>query len=315
MNVFLTGATGFVGKHLSERLDRADSCDVLCAVRNPGSGCAGREVVTGDLSAETDYKNALQGRQLVIHAAARAHIMNEETLDPLAAFRRVNVEGTLNLARQAAAAGVRRFIFISSIKVNGELSEEGRPFSPSDVPAPEDDYGVSKWEAEQGLRAIAGETGMEFVIIRPPLVYGPGVKGNFASMIKLVQKGVPLPLGAIQNKRSLVGVDNLVDLIVACMDHPAAANQTFMVSDGHDLSTPELLRRLGRAAGMPARLLPVPAGLLMFGATVLGKRAVAQRVLGSLQADISLTRALLGWEPPVSVEEGLGRCFTTENRF
>ena len=315
MRILLTGATGFLGKHLSKRLEHSGVRDVHCAVRKSGSCAVGREFVIGELGATTKFADALEGVELVVHVAARSHVMKDEASDPLAEYRRVNVEGTLNLARQAAARGVRRFIFISSIKVNGELSEEGRPFSPGDVPAPEDDYGVSKWEAEQGLRAIAGETGMEFVIIRPPLVYGPSVKGNFASMVKLVQTGVPLPFGAIQNKRSLVGVDNLVDLIVACMDHPAAANQTFMVSDGHDLSTPELLRRLGRAAGMPARLLPVPAGLLMFGATVLGKRAVAQRVLGSLQADISLTRALLGWEPPVSVEEGLGRCFTTENRF
>jgi nucleoside-diphosphate-sugar epimerase len=241
--------------------------------------------------------------------------MNDGTVDPLSEYRRVNVDGTLNLARQAAESGVHRFIFVSSVKVNGELSNERKPFSPSDAPAPEDAYGVSKWEAEQGLKAIAKETAMEVVIVRPPLVYGPGVKGNFASMVKLVRKGVPLPLGSIRNKRSLVAVDNLVDFIVTCIDHPAAANQVFMVSDGEDISTSELLCELGKAMGKPARLVPVPAGLLRLGATVLGKRAVAHRVLGSLQVDISDAKALLGWKPLVSLQEGLRRCFTSENGF
>jgi nucleoside-diphosphate-sugar epimerase len=245
----------------------------------------------------------------VIHAAARAHIMKDEVADPLAEYRRVNVDGTLNLARQAAAAGVKRFIFISSIKVNGEQTPLGQPFTADDTPAPEDAYGISKWEAEQGLQQLATETGMEVVIIRPPLVYGPGVKGNFASMIKLVAKGLPFPLGAIHNQRSLVAVDNLVDLIITCIDHPVAANQVFLAGDGQDLSTTELLRGVAKAMGKPARLIPVPSSLLMLGATLLGKKAVAQRLLGSLQVDIAKARNLLGWEPPVSVEEGLERCF------
>jgi len=239
--------------------------------------------------------------------------MNDAVPDPLAEYRKVNVEGTLNLARQAAKAGVSRFVYISSIKVNGEQTASGKPFTPDDEPAPEDSYGVSKLEAETGLHEIASETGMEVVIIRPPLVYGPGVKGNFASMIKLVDKGLPLPLGAIHNKRSLVALDNLVDLITTCIDHPAAANQVFLAGDGQDVSTTELLRGVGRAMGKPARLIPVPAGMLMFGAGLLGKKAVGQRLLGSLQVDISKARNLLGWEPPLSVEEGLRRCFDSEN--
>jgi len=261
------------------------------------------------LDANTDWSAALTGQQVVIHAAARAHIIKDEVPDPLAEYRRVNVGGTLNLGRQAAAAGVQRFIFISSINVNGEQTSLGSPFSVDDVVAPKDVTGVSKWEAEQGLQQLASETGMEVVIIRPPLVYGPGVKGNFASMISLVKKGLPLPLGAIHNKRSLVAVDNLVDLIITCIDHPAAANQVFLAGDGQDLSTTELLRGVAEAMGKPSRLIPVPASMLKLGATMLGKKAVAQRLLGSLQVDISKARSLLGWEPPVSVEEGLKRCF------
>jgi nucleoside-diphosphate-sugar epimerase len=217
----------------------------------------------------------------------------------------VNVETTLQLASQAAACGVKRFIFISSIKVNGEQTEPGRPFRPDDTPAPQDPYGISKMEAEAGLREVAQETGMEVVIIRPPLVYGPGVKANFASMVKWLQRGVPLPLGAIHNCRSLVALDNLVDLIITCIHHPAAANQTFLVSDGEDVSTTELLRRMGAALGRPARLLPVPQQMLEWGAALAGKRDMAQRLFSSLQVDMDKTRQLLGWAPPVSLEQGL----------
>lgn len=220
----------------------------------------------------------------------------------------MNVAGTLNLARQAASAGVERFVFLSSIKVNGEQTRPGQRFNPDDQPVPEDPYGMSKWEAELGLRKVAEESGMEVVIIRPPLVYGPGVKGNFASIQRLVARGLPLPLGAIHNKRSLVALDNLIDLIITCVDHPAAANQVFLVSDGEDLSTSELLRRVGSAMGRPARLLPVPSALIYLGATILGKKAIAQRLLGSLQVDISKARDLLDWDPPISVDEGLRRC-------
>jgi nucleoside-diphosphate-sugar epimerase len=281
----------------------------LGAVRVKPTGDSSRFIAVGEVNGNTDWAEALQGQHVVVHTAARAHIMDDGAIDPLTEFRSVNVAGTLNFARQAARAGVQRFLFISSIKVNGEQTPLGGCFTADDAPAPEDSYGISKWEAEQGLQALAAETGMEVVIIRPPLVYGPGVKGNFASMIKLVEKGLPLPLGAIHNKRSLVALDNLVDLIITCIDHPAAANQVFLAGDGEDLSTTELLRGVARAMGKPSRLIPVPAGLLMAGATMLGKKAMAQRLLGSLQADISKARNLLGWAPPLSVEEGLKRCF------
>jgi UDP-glucose 4-epimerase len=236
--------------------------------------------------------------------------MHDTAADPLTAFRAVNVEGTLNLARQAAAAGVKRFVFVSSVKVNGEATLPGQPFTADDAPAPLDAYGISKMEAEQALREIALQTGMEVVIIRPPLVYGPGVKANFAAMMRWLQRGVPLPLGAIHNQRSLVALDNLVDLIVTCLTHPAAANQTFLVSDGEDVSTTELLRRMGRAMGRPARLIPVPVSWLKLAAALVGKRDVAQRLCGSLQVDIEKTRRLLGWTPPLTLDQGLKKAAT-----
>lgn len=310
MNILITGASGFVGRRLVERL-RPTYPGLTAAVRqSPAPG----ETAVGDIHADTDWSSVLCGRQCVIHTAARVHVMRDETADPLATYRRVNVAATLNLARQAAAAGVKRFIFLSSIKVNGEQTCLGRPFTADDTPAPEDAYGISKWEAEQGLQQLAAETGMELVIIRPPLVYGPGVKGNFASMIKLVAKGLPLPLGAVHNQRSLVALDNLVDLIITCIDHPAAANQVFLAGDGQDLSTTELLRGVALAMGRPSRLIPVPPFLLMLGATLLGKKAVAQRLLGSLQVDISKNRERLGWVPPLAPADGLRQCLDgTEN--
>lgn len=309
MKLLLTGATGFLGNRIATALHSKPDVNLTAAVRRRTEISAAHIVEVQDLDANTDWSTALTGQQVVIHAAARAHIMKDEVADPLAEYRRVNVDGTLNLARQAATAGVKRFIFISSINVNGEQTPLGRPFTADDIVTPKSFTGISKWEAEQGLQQLASETGMEVVIIRPPLVYGPGVKGNFASMTKLVAKGLPLPLGAIHNQRSLVAVDNLVDLIITCIDHPAAANQVFLAGDGQDLSTTELLRGVARAMDKPSRLIPVPSSLLMLGAALLGKKAVAQRLLGSLQVDISKARNLLGWEPPVSVEEGLKRCF------
>jgi UDP-glucose 4-epimerase len=262
----------------------------------------------GSLSSENDWTVALANVDKIVHLAARVHVMNDKSTDPLAEFRRVNVEGTANLARQAAAAGVRRFVYLSSIKVNGEFTQEGHPFTADDAPAPADPYGVSKHEAEQALRQIAADTGMEVVIIRPPLVYGPGVKANFESMMRWLARGVPLPLAAVtHNRRSLVALANLVDLIVTCLNHPAGANQTFLVSDGEDLSTAQLLKRIGAALGRQARLFYVPPSMLKLGAQVANKPDIYQRLYGSLQLDITKTRRLLGWTPPVSVDEGLRR--------
>ena len=309
MNIVLTGATGFLGTRVADQIDRQGDLNLTRIVRRAEPAVGEREVVIDSLDACTDWSTALKNQEVVIHAAARAHIMREEVADPLAEYRNVNVDGTLNLARHALEAGVKRFVFVSSIKVNGEQTALGRCFTSEDSPAPEDPYGISKWEAEQGLRDIAAETGMEVVIIRPPLVYGPGVKGNFASMINLVARGLPLPLGAVYNKRSLVALDNLVDLIITCIAHPGAANQTFLVSDGEDLSTTQLLEGVADAMGKPSRLIPVPASILQFGATLLGKKAVAQRLLGSLQVDISHTQKCLNWTPPLTVKQGLQRCF------
>jgi nucleoside-diphosphate-sugar epimerase len=306
--ILLTGASGFVGQAvLALLLQRRP---VRAALRQPDAAALPEsvEVVEASLSPEQDWIKALSGVSTVVHCAARVHVMNEVAGDPLAEFRRVNVDGTLRLARQAAEAGVRRFVFVSSIKVNGEHSQPGHPFTADEIPAPGDPYGVSKCEAEAGLRALSQETGMEVVIIRPPLVYGPGVKANFLAMMRWLQRGVPLPLGSVtENRRSMVFLDNLVDLIVTCIDHPAAANQTFLVSDDEDLSTAALLRRMAAALGRPARLIPVPAGLITFGAKLTGRPSIAQRLCGSLQVDIGKTKALLDWTPPFSVDEGLRR--------
>jgi nucleoside-diphosphate-sugar epimerase len=310
MRYLITGGNGFVGRALTSHV-LALGYDVRLPLRQPQrvDQIAGVETVEiGSLSLENDWTAVLREVDRVVHLAARVHVMNDKSSDPLAEFRRVNVEGTANLARQAAAAGVRRFVYLSSIKVNGEFTQEGRPFTADDAPAPEDPYGVSKHEAEQALRQIAADTGMEVVIIRPPLVYGPSVKANFESMMRWLTRGVPLPLAAVtQNRRSLVALDNLVDLIVTCLNNPAAANQTFLACDGEDLSTAELVKRMGAAMGKPARMFYVTPALLKLGATVLSKPTIYQRLCGSLQLDISKTRQLLGWTPPVSVDEGLRR--------
>lgn len=306
--ILVTGATGFVGKALCASLLKRYPVRIAVRDATVEGLPAGAEVAQKVLSVEEDWSNALIDIYTVVHCAARVHVMNEQSVDPLTEFRRVNVDGTLRLAKQAAAAGVNRFIFLSSIKVNGEQTKAGRPFTADQLPDPGDPYGISKMEAENCLRILAKETGMEVVIIRPPLVYGPGVKANFLSMMQVLWRGIPLPFGAVtSNKRSLVSLDNLIDLIVTCLDHPAAANQTFLISDGKDLSTAALLRRMSEALGRPARLLPVPVSLLQLGATLLGKRNIAQRLCGSLEVDISKTSELLGWKPPFSVDESLRR--------
>lgn len=308
MQTLVTGATGFVGTALLARLS-ADGASCVAAVRRQIElqHAGVRQSAIGDISPKTQWSHALADVDLVVHLAARVHVMRDTTIDPLAEFRRINVQATLNLARQAAEFGVRRFIFVSSVKVNGEYTAVGAPFMAEDSPYPCDPYGVSKMEAERGLREIALSTGMELVIIRPPLVYGPGVKANFAALARVVQKGWPLPFAAIHNKRSLVALDNLVDFIVTCLVHPKAGNQTFLVSDGHDLSTPELVRGLARWAGMPARLFSIPVWMLIATGAVLGKRDAVQRLTGNLQVDISKARKLLDWAPPIAADEGLKR--------
>lgn len=307
--IFVTGATGFVGRALVERRLLHYRVRISARATTHEWNHPNLEWVSGkSLSPEEDWSEALAGVSAVVHCAARVHVMNARSPDQLQEFRRVNVDGTLNLARQAAEVGTRRFVFLSSIKVNGGETALGRAFTADQQPDPGDPYSVSKMEAEIALRGLARKTGMEVVIIRPPLVYGPGVKANFLEMMRWLSRGVPLPLGALtQNRRSLVSLDNLVDLIEICIEHSAAANQTFLVSDGEDLSTAALLCRLGIALGHPARLISVPVGLLKLGAALLRRSAISQRLCGSLEVDIGKTRELLGWSPPVSVDEGLRR--------
>jgi nucleoside-diphosphate-sugar epimerase len=308
MRVLVTGATGFVGRAVASRLLLDSGVVVRAAARRPPADPAPSPVeraLVEDLGPHTDWRAALDEVDAIVHTAARVHVMRDVSADPLAEFRRVNVDGTLALARQAAAAGVRRFVFISSIKVNGEATKPDRPYRARDVPAPMDPYGMSKLEAEQGLREIAASTTLQVSIIRPVLVYGPGVKGNFRSMLRWIRRGIPLPLGAVDNRRSLVALENLVDLIATCLRHESAANRTFLVSDGEDLSTPELLRRAGEALGTRTRLVPVAPALLKGIARMVGRENVAARLCDSLQVDISETRAILGWQPPVPVRDAL----------
>ncbi len=309
MNILLTGASGFIGTGLLDRMTTERALSLRTAFRHPAAELPPNvdAVRIGDIGAGTDWRRALAGIDVVVHTAARVHVMRETVADPLAAYREVNTAGTLNLARQAVAAGVRRLVFLSTVKVSGDASPVGRPFTPDDPPAPPDPYAVSKHEAETGLRAITDETGLEVVVIRPPLVYGPGVRGNFLRLMRAVARGTPLPFGAVDNRRSLCALDNLVDLVVRCLDHPAAAGRVFMVSDDEDLSTPALIHHMARASGGRARLLPVPVLLLRAGATLVGRRVVLERLIGTLQVDIGETRRRLGWSPPIGVEEGMRR--------
>ena len=300
MKILVTGAAGFVGRALGERLAR-DGNEPVPAVRQ-ATGLAGEHVV-GDMGASTDWTVVLNACDAVVHLAARVHVMHDTAADPLALYRATNTDATLNLARQAAQTGVKRFVFISTIKVNGEGRDEA--YRETDTAAPEDAYAISKWEAEQGLWQIAQETGLEIVILRPPLVYGPGVKANFRRLIDTVARGWPLPLGAIKNRRSLLYLGNFVDAIRLCVEHPAAAGQTFLLDDGEPVSTPELIRAVARAIGRPARLWPVPLGVFELAGALLGKRAAVARLTGSLWVDSSPIRARLGWTPPYTLRQGL----------
>ncbi len=306
LTVLVTGASGFVGEAVILQLLLDKKYRPIAASRGATRLCGLCPVRAFDLT-RLDSLPVLDDVAVIVHAAARVHIMNEIAADALAEFRKFNVEGTLKLAQHAAASGVKRFIFVSSIKVNGEYTVAGKPFYADDQPNPQDPYGVSKYEAEEGLRRLSRDTGMEVVIIRPPLIYGPGVKANFLSMLRWLDKGVPLPLGAIANQRSLVSIGNLTSLILTSIDHPAASNQTFLVSDGQDLSTTQLLRRLSGALGKSARLWPIPESWLKTAASMLGKQDVAIRICGSLQVDIGKNRELLGWNPPDNMETAMGQ--------
>lgn len=306
--MLVTGASGFVGRWLCSELVRRGHHVRAVLRASTNMDIAGCETVKiSSIDSDTDWADALYGETTIIHLAARVHVMHDNTSSPLEEFRKVNVDGTENLARAAAAGGVKRFVYVSSIGVNGLMSDFGKPYSELDKPRPHNAYALSKWEAEQRLSRVSEETGLEVVVVRPPLVYGAGAPGNFEQMLKVLVKGVVLPLALVRNQRSLIYVENLVDVLILCATHPAAAGETFLVSDAEDVSTSDLLRRLGFALGYPARLIPVPVALLHAGGALLGKRDMAQRLCGSLQVDISKVRRLLGWNPPVRLDEGLRR--------
>jgi nucleoside-diphosphate-sugar epimerase len=299
----ITGATGFVGTALCDAL-RQQNWDVRRALRTGNSLASIDDAVAGDIGPATDWRVALRGVDVVIHLAARTHVMHDTAAEPLAAYRRLNVEGTQTLAHAARAAGVRRFIYLSSIKVHGEATTL-RPFTEKDTPKPEDAYGVSKWEAELALGEAAA--GMETVVLRPPLLYGPGVKGNFLRLMRAIERGIPLPLGSIHNHRSLLYLGNLVGAIMVCLDHPAAAGQTYLLADDEDPSTPELVRAIAAALHKRARLFAFPPQLLRIAGAMTGKSAAVSRLLGSLQINSSKVRGEIGWQPRYTLAEGLSQ--------
>lgn len=302
--ILVTGAGGFVGQPFCEML-RNSEVDFLPVKRRNGDGCFNACNVN-EINASTDWRVALSGVNVVVHLAARVHVMNDKSSDPLAAFRAVNVDATLNLARQAVLSGVKRFVFVSSVKVNGEETTS-QPFTVFDAPAPLDPYGQSKLEAEIALRELSHVSGLEVVIVRPPLIYGPGVRANFLKLLQLVKSGVPLPLGAIHNRRSMVALDNIVDFLFTCTKHPAAAGQTFLVSDNNDVSISELLRMLAGAMGKRSMLIPVPAGIISGTSALFGQSAMTSRLLCSLQVDIGHTKSTLGWQPVVGMRESINK--------
>lgn len=304
MNVLVTGANGFVGKALCKRLVE-DGIKVRSAVRRIVDETTIGEVVNlGDIDGQTEWSNSLQGVGAVVHLAARVHCNHRSTDDVAAEYIRVNVGGTKQLATCAVKAGVKRLVYVSSIKVNGENTNSS-PFTENDAPRPMDAYAISKWEAERALQKIAAATDLEVVILRPPLIYGPSVRANFLTLLNLVERGVPLPFGSVRNQRSLLYVGNMVDAIVSCLHHPEASGNTFLISDGEDVSTPELIRHLASLLGHPARLIPIPHGVLTLAGKLLGRSSEASRLVASLQVDSAHIRNVLGWSPPFSMKEGL----------
>ncbi|MGZ8257232.1 MAG: UDP-glucose 4-epimerase family protein [Gallionella sp.] len=298
--ILVTGANGFVGSALCAALrERGEGARAAVRV-----ACGAEQVAVGEMNTDTDWTQALQGVGTVIHLAARVHVMHDSSANPLDEFRKVNLHGTENLARQAAAAGVKRFVYVSSIKVNGEQTTV-KSFLASDTANPQDPYGVSKWEAEQALHRVAQETGLEVVIVRPPLVYGAGVKGNFISLFAAISKGLPLPLAGAHNARSLVYVGNLVDALIICSMHPNAAGKTYLVSDGEDVSTAKLVSEIARSLSCADRSFYFPPAVLRAVASLLGKSAQVDRLFGSLQIDGQKIRTELGWIPPYTLQQGL----------
>lgn len=303
--ILLTGGSGFIGSYL---LKNDYFKDALAIGRTRPENC--KNFYSVDLNSEYDLKHVLNDIDIIVHAAGKAHIMNQNSSNSLDDYRKINTLATLNIAKQAIKAGVKRFIFISTIKVLGDETSENKAFTFENPLNPQDHYSISKAEAEIELKKIISSSEMEFVIIRPPLVYGQGVKGNFASLLKLVSLSVPLPFGAIENRRSLVSIENLVDLICTCMDHPNAKNQTFLVSDDYDMSTPDLCHLLAKAGGYNSRIVRFPESLLRLALKMIGKKAVYERLFGSMVVDIELTKSYLNWKPPFNVKDSIANCWT-----
>jgi nucleoside-diphosphate-sugar epimerase len=298
-SILVTGATGFIGRALCAA---APGYSVRRAVRSLEPGQSGA-VAVGDITPDTDWRRALEDVQCVVHLAARTHVLRETAGDPLSEYRRINVAGTVRLAEQAARMGVRRLVFMSSVKVNGESTQQ--PFTERDAPRPEDGYGISKWEAEQALARLAAATRLEIVVLRPPLVYGPQVKGNFLRLLDVVARRAPLPLASIENRRSLLYVGNLAEAVLAAIASPHAAGRTYLLNDGEDVSTPGLVREIARALGVPPRLLPCPVSWLKLAGALTGKRAAVGRLTGSLQVDSTAARRDLEWRPRYTLAQGL----------
>lgn len=304
MRILVTGANGFVGKALCEHLASSNHEVIACTRKNGQKSTGYSHFYIVAIDKNTEWKSLLLGVQVVIHLAARVHVMHEKAANSLSAFQEVNLHGTVNLARQAATAGVKRFAYVSSIKVNGEYSDE-KPFTESDISNPQDPYAISKWQAEQALQEIGRETGMEVVIVRPPLVYGPEVKANFLHLLDIVNRALPLPLGSINNRRSMIYVGNLVDALMLCATHPKAAGQTYLVSDGDAISSPQLIKDIALAMRKPSRVFPFPLSIIQFCARLLGKSSVIERLTESLEIDSSKIRKELGWAPPYTMQQGL----------